>query len=356
MATLATAVGAVSLVQYIFGGLQTQNHVAVLVGCGAVALLALGLDGLIGVLERAARERRAGLALGGGLALGLVSLAALAPLLPGQRGGGERVRIGAKTFTEQYLLARVIERALDEHGLAAERLESLGSTVLFDALVAGRIDCCVDYSGTLWANHMGREDVLPAPELRREVTDWLAREHGVQVLGALGFEDAYALAMRRTRAEELGITSLADLALRAPELGLGADYEFLERPEWRALRAAYGLSFARQRPFDPALMVPALLSGEVDVISAFTSDGRIAAHDLVLLTDPRGALLPYDALLLLSPAAARRADWRAALSGLCGAIDDATMREANRWVDVDGQSVERAAGRLWERLVAARPR
>ncbi len=106
--------------------------------------------------------------------------------------------------------------------------------------------------------------------------------------------------MRRQRAQELGISTLDDLARQARSLSFGADLEFTVRPEWQSARNAYGLNFRSIRTYDPTLMYRALMSGEADVISGFTSDGRIAASDLVVLDDSKKAIPPYDALLLVT--------------------------------------------------------
>ncbi len=104
-------------------------------------------------------------------------------------------------------------------------------------------------------------------------------------------------------------------------------------------------------------MYRAVAGGDVDVISAFTSDGRLAAFDLVVLEDPRDAIPPYDAVLLASPRAARDAAFLAALQPMVGAIDMTIMREANRRVDLEGDTPGRAADLLWDRLeLPARPR
>jgi hypothetical protein len=161
------------------------------------------------------------------------------------------------------------------------------------------------------------------------IRDWEMRENGVRVLGRLGFENAYAFAMRGDRAAELGVTSLNDLVAVAPQLTVGGDPEFFERPEWIAVRDAYGLRFARNRNFAPTFMYNALQSGEADVISAYTSDGRIAADKLVVLADPEGALPSYDAMLMLSLRIGEDPGVIAALEPLIGAISVGAMREAN---------------------------
>jgi osmoprotectant transport system permease protein len=169
----------------------------------------------------------------------------------------------------------------------------------------------------------------------RDLTSALARRDGVLVLGPLGFENAYALAMRADRAKALGIATIVDLAARAPQLSLGSDLEFLSRPEWTALQRAYGLKFRKETSYQPTFMYRALSDGEADVISAFSSDGRIAADHLVVLADPRHALPPYDAVILVSPRRAHDARLLGALKPLIGAIPVGAMRAANYAVDRD---------------------
>lgn len=352
-ATLSTPVGAESLGNYIFSGLQTRNHTAVLVGCAAAGGLALLLDGLIRALESGIRQRRRAR-----VAAALAVLAALgaytAASFVGERAGGAGVvTIGSKTFTEQYVLSRMLaQRIQAATGLPSRALESLGSTVVFDALASGDVDLYVEYSGTVWATLMKREG-LPGSRARvlEEVTEFLREEHGITVLGSLGFENTYALGMRAAQARELGIRSISDLARFAPRLELGADYEFFQRAEWSALERAYGLAFRASRSMDPALMYEALASGEVDVISAFSTDGRIPALDIALLEDDRGVIPPYDAIVLASPRVAEELPQVIeALQPLLGAIDAGAMQRMNRAVDLEGRSPAQVARDFLEEL------
>src|SRR3954465_15234969 len=137
-------------------------------------------------------------------------------------------------------------------------------------------------------------------------------------MGALGFENAYALAMRRGRSEALGVRTLDDLARTAPRLSLGADLEFLSRPEWRSVAARYRLAFAGQRSYSPTFMYRAVADGSADVITAFPPGGRSGAVGLVAPADPRRALPSYDALLLVSPRRAGDARFTGALRPLIG--------------------------------------
>jgi osmoprotectant transport system permease protein len=260
-------------------------------------------------------------------------------------GQVHKVRIGAKTFTEQYILAELLRARLAPSGLAVEVVESLGSNVVFEALRHGDLDAYVDYSGTLWTNQLARSRGAPRWQILAEVEGYVAREH-VRSLGPLGFQNAYALAVRRDTATRLGLHGLGDLRAHAGALGLGADYEFLSRREWTAVRTAYGLELKRTATFDPALLYEAIARGEVDVISAFSSDGRIAAYDLVVLDDPAAALPSYDAMILLGPRVADDPRVVCALAPLRGALPVELMRRANLMVDHDHASPGAAAAWL----------
>jgi osmoprotectant transport system permease protein len=350
-ATLSTPVGQTSLGNYIFAGLQTENWVFVLFGCAASAVLALAADQLLGLIEAGTRRRSARLVLVGvaGLLLG-VSLA-VAPLL-GLGKAGSYV-VGAKNFSEQYILAELMAGRLERAGAQVSRKEDLGSAVAYRALAAGELDAYVDYSGTLWTNALNRKDNPGRAEVLKGLTAELKRRDGVVVLGSLGFENAYAFVMRPDRAKALGVASISDLARVAPKLTLGSDLEFLSRPEWKAVEGAYGLQFKAKKSYQPTFMYRALAGGEADVISAFSSDGRIAADKLVILTDPKGAIPPYDAVVLISPKRAGDRRLLGALTPLIGKIDVAAMQAANYSVDRDQAKASPAeAARALEKRLA----
>ena len=297
-ATLSTPVGQTSLGNYIFAGLQTQNWVFVIFGCVAAAVLALVVDQLLALMEYGVAARSRMRVAAGGVGLALVLLAALAP---GTAATRNTYVVGTKSFTEQYILGALIQQRLAARGLTSERRDGLGSAVIFKALTANDVDVYVDYSGTIWANYMHRSDVAPRDEVLREVSAWLKKTYRIRMLGPLGFENAYALAMPRKQAAALGINSIADLAAHAPQMTIAGDYEFFDRPEWKAIQAAYGLHFRERKSMQATFMYQAAATGEVDVISAFSSDGRIAKYDLKVLSDPKQAIPPYDAILLLAP-------------------------------------------------------
>ncbi len=373
MATLSTPVGAPSLGNYIFLGLQTRNWIAVLFGCFFAAALAIVLDQLIRLLERAARQRSPRLAWTAGAALTLILAAGLLPeamhLLSGSAAprdaapraativeesqpslAGVELSVGSKGFTEQYILAELLSLRLEAAGATVRHRPNMGSTILFDALRNGTVDVSIDYSGTIWATIMQRPEPIDRTAMLIEVAAFLKDTHGVITLGRLGFENAYALAMNRGRASELGIREIGDLQDHAARLTIGGDPEFFDRLEWRRLRQAYGLDAVRTRGMDSTFMYGAVRDGEVDVITAYSTDGRINAFDLVVLDDPEQAFPPYDAVMLLSPEASRDPQLIQTLLPLVNSVSDETMRWANALVDTDGLTTEEAARRLHRRI------
>lgn len=343
-ATLSTPVGQTSLGNFIFSGLQTENWIFVLVGCGASAGLAMVVDQLLGLMEAGAVRRDRRRMIAGALGLALGAAAALHPLV-GASATATYV-IGAKNFSEQYILAELMAVRLERRGAVVQRREDLGSAVAYRALAAGEIDAYVDYSGTLWTSVLGRKDNPGRTAVLSGVAEALRRRDGVTVLGSLGFENAYAFVMRPDRARALGIRGLDDLARAAPGLRLGSDLEFLSRPEWKAVDAAYRLNFRERTSYQPTFMYRALAGGEVDVISAFSSDGRIAADRLVVLDDPRGAIPPYDAVVLIAPGRESDPVLRAALAPLIGKVSAQAMRTANYSVDRDSEKATPAQAAL----------
>ena len=358
-ATLATPVGQACLGNYMFAGLQTRNSKMLLAGVIAAAGLAVVLDLILGAIEHAlARRKRVWPAFATLTAMIVIGVFVLPMIGDGEAGtpalaqqqqtsAVKRITVGAKTYAEQYILVEVLRQRLARVGVGVDVDESLGSTVVFDALASGHIDAYVDYSGTLWINQMKRGSGTPRWRVLLEVEAWLDHEYGIRSLGSLGFENAYALAVTRATAERLHLQQIGDLAPFAPKLAIGGDYEWFGRGEWAAIRAGYGLHFGRTATFDPALIYDAATRGEVDVISAFSSDGRIAANDLVTLDDPRAALPPYDAMILLAPRIANDPNVACALAPLRGTITVELMRRANLMVDREVDKQTPAAAATW---------
>jgi osmoprotectant transport system permease protein len=228
------------------------------------------------------------------------------------------VQVGSKQFTESVILAEIAVQTLRAAGIAAEHRRELGGTrVLWEALRAGQIDLYPEYTGTIAEELLhGRRDLAPALE-----------GLGMAMGDPLGFEDTYAIGMRRADSARLGIRSLSKLAERR-ELEIGLTNEFMRRRDgWPRLREVYGFSDAHVRGLEHALAYRALRAGEIAATDLYSTDAEIEAGDLVVLEDDRGAFPRYDAVLL------RRADLPAeaarALSRLQGAISAREMAAMN---------------------------
>jgi osmoprotectant transport system permease protein len=200
------------------------------------------------------------------------------------------VQVGSKVFTESVIVAEMATQLARTAGVeAVHRRELGGSRVLWDALLAGQIDVYPEYTGTL------TEELVPgdAEGLRKRVDS-----RGVVMSRSLGFSDSYAIGMKRTVAERLGIRTIEDVA-RHPELKLGFSNEFMDRKDgWPALRRAYGLPQRNVRGLDHDLAYRALADGAVDATDLYTTDAEIAAYDLVVLGDVRHFFPEYEAVLL----------------------------------------------------------
>ena len=351
IATLATPVGQTTLGNFIFAGLQTQNRTAVIVGCIAAAALALLLDGTIRLAEISVRQRNGKLAVVSLAILGGLTLGSAVPMLrdswTGEMGSNRQLIVGAKTFSEQYVLAELLAQRLEDAGLKVTTRTGLGSQVAFDALKSDAIDCYVDYSGTLWTNVLKQTSFPPRDTLNHELAVELESRFGVKVVGVLGFENTYALAVPKRLADRLGLRTVSDLAAIAGDLAIGGDVEFFARPEWTRARDLYKLNFRNIVGLDSTLMYAAADEGKVDVIAAFSTDGRIASRDLVVLDDDRRAFPPYEATILVSPRAAKDPRVMECLAQLVGTIDTRSIRLANENVDVKKIAPRVAADRLW---------
>lgn len=372
IATLSTPVGAPSLGNYIFSGLQLRDWQRVLFGCIATMSLSLVLDQLIALIETSLQRRRLALVWSATAALGVLLIIGLSPqFLTGTDRGfsrlaitqtvkektpaeettvqplaGQTVTIGAKGFTEQLILTELLAAEIESAGGQAERLGNMGSTIVFDALAKNTVDVSVDYTGTLWSTVFKEPEPLNRAAMLAAVTGRLFSEYGIVALGSLGFENTYAMVVKAEQAEARGFSTIADITPLADRLRIGGDPEFFGRPEWERVRSLYGLSAIEQVGMDSTFMYQAVADGQVDLAAGFSTDGRIDAYGLSVLEDSREAFPPYDALLLLSPKAAAKRELVAILRPLVNRISAAAMRAANRSVDEDGDTPGEAAEAL----------
>ena len=245
---------------------------------------------------------------------------------------GQTMVVGSKNFNEGYLLAEMSAQVLEHAGFDVERRFGLGGTlVCWRALVAGEIDIYVEYTGTVSQAILGLPTDTDLPRLREALA-----ERGVRALSPLGFDNTYALAMKRRRAEELGMDTIGDLR-SAAGLEVVVSHEFLERADgWPGLARAYDLGSLRATGIEHGLAYQALDQGAIDVTDAYSTDGEVARYDLVLLEDDREFFPEYLAVPLV------RADAPlgvfAALEQLGGLLDDDAMQRLNSEVVFEKRS------------------
>jgi osmoprotectant transport system permease protein len=235
----------------------------------------------------------------------------------------ERIVVGSKKFTESYVLGEIAKTTLQKAGFAAEVRQGMGGTIiLWQALQGGEITLYPEYTGTI------AEEILKTKQpLGTDQMGALLRQRGVGMTGELGFNNTYALVMRRDRAAQLGLRKISNLRDH-PDLNIGLTHEFLDRQDgWTPLSARYGLQMRNVRGIDHALGYAALANGSIDLKDAYSTDARIAENDLVVLDDDLHFFPQYKAVFLYRLDMDSRAV--AALEKLVGTLDEARMTRLN---------------------------
>jgi osmoprotectant transport system permease protein len=335
-ATIAAAVGAGGLGEYIFRGLAMVDSTVVLVGAIPAAILALALDGLLLGFERLFASRRVPRL---SVVFALVLLI-IAPLAAARRPAAA-IKVGSKNFTEQIVLGELLALKIEhDTGLTVERRLNLGGTFIADrALASGAIDVYVEYTGTAdTAVFKNPTDTDAARVLERVRTQYAAR--GLTVLPPLGFDNTFAILVRGSDARKLGLHTIDDARRYAPQWRAGFGYEFLQRADgYPGLSQKYGLRFAAPpRGMDLSLIYRALAEHQVDLIAGDATNGLISAYDLAVLVDSRHYFPPYDAVPVARSAVLLRFPAvRQAMVSLAGRVSAADMRRMNRAVDAEHQ-------------------
>jgi len=335
-ATIAAAIGAGGLGEYIFRGLSMVDTTTILAGALPAAALALGADGLLAWLERVLQAGRHGTTKGvSALAVLVVAAALLSPVYV--RGAAGSVVVGSKNFTEQVILGELVAQALEAEGVPVVRKLNLGGTFICDrALRAGDVDVYVEYTGTavtaVFKQPVERNSQAMLLRMRE-----LYAPAGVTALAPLGFDNTFAILVRRADADRHGLRSIDDLRGVASQWAPGFGYEFLQREDgFAGLAKTYGLVFGRPPiAMDLSLIYKAVADGTVDVTAGDATSAQIDALGLTALADTRHYFPPYDAVpLVRTSTLLRRAEVRRALDSLAGRISAADMRAMNAAVDV----------------------
>ncbi len=233
------------------------------------------------------------------------------------------VVIGSKKFTESYVLGEIAKRTLTDAGIPAEHRQGMGGTIiLWEALRGGQIDAYPEYTGTIATEILKSDSTQSLDQIRNSL-----EKAGVGMTASLGFNNTYALVMRRSEAQRLGIRKISDLQ-RYPELKFGLTHEFLERQDgWRPLRQRYGLPQQNIVGIDHALGYSALANGSIAVKDAYSTDAKIEQNDLFVLEDDLHFFPKYEAVFLFR--SSTRPDAIAALRRMEGTMDETRMIRLN---------------------------
>jgi len=339
-ATIAAAIGAGGLGEYIYRGLSMVDTTVILAGAIPAALLALAVDGALLWLERALSARRRTRSRGAvaGIAAAVVAVVLLSSGVAARRTGGTIV-VGSKNFTEQNILGELLAQTIErDTGFPVDRRLNLGGTIICDrALATGDIDVYVEYTGTALTAIFHQPVNTNAAAVFDTVRNLYSRS-GRTLLPPLGFNNTFAILVRGADARARGLKTIDDAAAEAPHWQAGFGYEFVGRPDgYPGMAQTYGLRFpAPPRVMDLTLSYRALASGQVDIIAGDATAGLIKGLDLFQLEDNRHYFPPYDAAAVArAETLLRYPNVRAAIERLSGRISAADLRAMN--YDADGE-------------------
>lgn len=352
VAIIAAAVGAGGLGEYIFRGLRQFDNRLLLAGAVPSALMALVADFALGLLEkrfdtgrkrsgeraRPLLRRLSWAAAAVVLALGLYGAwrgAGFSAAQPGSEGGAS-VTVGSKDFTESVLLGEILAQTLEARGVEVKRSFELGGNLAHQALTTGQIDCYPEYTGTAFVEILKHAPITDAGAVWAEVQHEYAAKFNIEVSPPLGYSNDFAILVRGSDARRLNLKTISDAARYAPQWRAGFGQDFMSRADgYAGFARAYNLKFAEPpREMDLSLTYRALASNQVDLIAGNSTDGLIAALDLVQLEDDRRYFPPYEAVILARrDTIARVLALNDALKLLSDAISTEEMRRLNYEVD-----------------------
>jgi glycine betaine/choline ABC-type transport system substrate-binding protein len=276
----------------------------------------------------------------------LVPFLILGLLMSGCSSKGDTVLIGSKNFTESRLLANMFKILVENNTDIKAEVKEFGSTSLvFEALKANKIDLYPEYTGTAYTAILNKKAISDAEETYRVVKEEYKEQFNLVWLGQLGINNTYTLTVREETATQLGLKTISDLKKHDSDLVLGCTMEFLERPDgYPGLSEHYGLQFKEARGLDPGLTYSAVNTKNVDVIDAFSTDGRIPAFNLVVLEDDLNFFPPYYAVpLIREETLSQYPDLEQLLLKLENQITDKEMQEMNYAIDELERDIEDVA-------------
>ena len=259
----------------------------------------------------------------------------------------DTIVVGSKNFMESRLLAEMFAQLIEARTelTVTRRLGLAGTQVCFEALKTGGIDLYPEYTGTGLVTILGEPPMHDRVSVLNRVRSEFLHRWDIWWLAPLGFENSYALALRRDRAQTLGLRTISDLVRVAPHMKAGFGYEFIQREDGLAgLKKSYGLQFQEVIGMQQTLKYQATDTGKVDLLDVYTTDGRLAVYDFVVLKDDRHFFPPYEAAALVRGEILKRhPELGRVINLLTNAIDPTRLRELNLRIQEQGEPVPQVA-------------
>ncbi len=356
-ATIASLIGAGGLGDFIFRGISMSDTGIILAGAIPTTILALSVDFVLGLLEKNLPVSAIGhmitnkKAVKKVIAFILIPIIAIGSILYIKSSKSDQsnkvITIGTKNFTESRLMGQLLSVYIENNTSLKTNVVELGGTFpSFKAVESKDIDMYVEYTGTGYVTLLKKEGEIPSSQ---EVFDTVKEEFndkfGLSWLNPLGFNNTYTLAIKRETAEKYNIKTFSDLAKYSDEFVLGATAEILERPDgFPGLKELYNLNFKDIKALDPGLRYNAIESNQVQVIDAFSTDGKIQELDLVVLKDDKEYFPPYYAAPLVNnKTLEENEEMRSLLEALENILDDEQMQKLNYKADVKKEDLKAIA-------------
>nr|WP_162990873.1 glycine betaine ABC transporter substrate-binding protein [Maliibacterium massiliense] len=352
--TIAAFIGAGGLGFLVFSGIRTLNNYQILAGAIPACLLALFVDYLFGLIEKLVtpislqrtngaspeklkKNRRHQKVILSATAIILAIAFVWTGVSAGVGKTDKSITISGVDYTEQEVLEHMFADIIEDRtDITVERKNLLsGTQVCFSALQQGEIDMYIEYTGTVYVDIMKNEPITDVDKVYEEAKAYLKDEHNIETLPPIGFNNTYVLAVTQQTAEKYNLKTVSDLAKVGSQLKAGTTLEFINRQDGlKGLTEKYGFQFQESVGLNGSLRYIALDNGEIDVTSAFSTDGLLKKYNLVSLEDDQHFFPPYYAMpIVRAETLEKYPELQEAIEVLCGVIDDDTMKELNYQVD-----------------------
>lgn len=348
IATIAAAIGGGGLGVFIFRGISTVNNQLILAGAIPAALIALGADFGLGLIEKQLTEKTAvnprfnrRLA----IALSIVTAIIISAITFSFQSTAQTIIIGSKNFTEQVILGELLAQQIEtQTKLKVDRRFNLGGTfICHEAVKSGQISGYVEYTGTAFTAVLKQNPISDPQVVYNQVKQEYAKEFNLEVMPSLGFNNTFAITIRGDEAKRLNLKTISQAAQYTPQWQAGFGYEFLERADgYAGLAKAYGLKFDKPpQQMEIGLMYQALAQKKVDLIAGNSTDGLIPVLNLFVLEDDKNYFPPYQAVPIFNQATLQKyPEVRDAIAKLSGLISNEEMQKMNYQVDNQSRPAE----------------